>query len=378
MRAFSILFFFILSGFSVLGNSQNSNALLLNGSSARLPQEAGLESGRYQTVDNPPHEDQFSESRTPVKKNKYKKQPASESTDEAKATPAPARSDLKTPILPTEEKPPASEKEFDVSDQLKDLVQGNGSASAQIYKEQIHPDDIRMNVIEVMFASSLMYNGSISNFSYRNYSSFSPYLDVGAEFWMTPLFGISGKYGTSFSADVSANNSSREKVSVRHESLDLALDFRKFFGMSRKSNSVNFGFHYMDYKLQVPLDDLTRMRLKTSGFGVHIMARIPTAASYAWTFGGFIDPRLSHTELSTGINAESGSSPESSRVGLNIGGEFKMSRQHQITWQLSVAVQKDRFSSNSLVADPETGSAINGVSVTNSFSFLSLGYRWGQ
>ena len=156
------------------------------------------------------------------------------------------------------------------------------------------------------------------------------------------------------------------------------MDFRKYFGLSRKSNSIEAGIHLSDYKFTVPGDTVNRVGLHSSGLGLHLRTRIPTAPSYAWLLGGEFIPHLSHTETATNLNLQSGTNPQSSKIALNLGGELALSRQNQIVWNLSLGMEKDQFGGASSLPDPETGVAPQGVSVTNSFTVFSFGYRWGQ
>ncbi len=74
----------------------------------------------------------------------------------------------------------------------------------------------------------------------------------------------------------------------------------------------------------------------------------------------------------------SGSSPETSRFGLDIGGEIKFSRQHQLIWKVGYQLEKNQFSAVSTLPDPETGTVSENVGVSNSWTFFQFGYRWGQ
>lgn len=276
-----------------------------------------------------------------------------------------------------ESQAPAGDPEPSVTDQVVDLVMGTGSDVVEAYKEQVHPDDIRINRIEVTIAPGVMANQSKSSYSFRNYNTFSPKLSLGANFWLTPFMGLYGDYTTSMGSDVPTDGAG-SRVSAQHEWTEIGFDVRKFFGMSRKANSLQFGLHLSEYKFTVPGDDTHRVNLRSSGIGLHLMTRIPVAPSYAWVFGGKIIPRVQHSELATGLDLSSGSGGESTRVDLVFGGELKMARQNQIVWNITSSFEKNQFNGQSTVTDPEKGSAPRGVSVENSFFMFSLGYRWGQ
>lgn len=250
--------------------------------------------------------------------------------------------------------------------------------AVEAYKEQIHSDDIRMNQIEIDIMPGVVNNDSRADYSFRNYSTFSPAILFGAEFWMSPFLGVYGNYMTSLGADIVSNDGQNARVPAKHEWTELGVDIRKFFGMSRRANSIEFGINYSEYKFTLPGDEPNRVRLKTAGFAFHFSTRIPTAPTYAWNFGGTIAPRLAHSEVGTGIDLQSGSSPETSRVSFDIGGEFKMARQNQVIWKFNVGFEKNQYVGPANQVDPETGITPSGVSVRNTFTGFSLGYRWGQ
>lgn len=263
-------------------------------------------------------------------------------------------------------------------EQVKSIVSDDEQPIIEAYKEQIHPDDVRLNQIEIGIVAGAISNTSNSNYSFRNYSTFSPQMGIGGKLWLTPFLGLYGQYTTSLGADISSDAGTGTHVSVQHEITELGFDLRKFYGMSRKANSLHYGLFYSEYKLSVPSDDAHRAHLRSSGLGIRLFARVPVAPTYSWIFGGKLVPRLQHHERATGISLSSGSPGESSRVDLSLGGEFKMSRQSQIIWDLTVSHEKNQFTGEASHVDPETGQRPKGVSVNNTLTIFSLGYRWGQ
>jgi len=265
-----------------------------------------------------------------------------------------------------------------VTEQVRDIVLGKSPEFVEAYKEQIHPDDIRLNRIEVNILSGVVSTTSKSSYSFRSYTTFSPTVTLGAHFWMTPFLGIHGNYATTMGGDVVEDSSTNSRTTAQQEWTEIGFDVRKFFGMSRKSNSLEFGLHLSEYKFKVRGDSTHRAQLRSSGVGFHLKTRIPVAPSYSWTFGGKLIPRVQHAEMETGINLSSGSGGESSRVDLLVGGEFKLARQNQILWDVTAAFEKNQFNGQANRVDPETGLAPTGVAVENTFLLFSLGYRWGQ
>ncbi len=261
--------------------------------------------------------------------------------------------------------------------QAQSIFNDGASKIQEFYREQVHPDDIRNNRVEIELAPTVIYNDSASNYSFRDYQSYFNTLKIRANVWLTPLIGLSGQILFSFAADVDEVGSS-SRVPAKYEFVDLGLNFRKFFGVSRKSNSSEFSILLSDNKMNVPSTSTTRGRLKSSGLGVGVKGRFPTSVSYAWTIGGTFFPRLQHSEAETGFVLNSGSIQESSRVGLDLGGEWKFDRESQMIWGLGISSERNIFSGTAGALDPSTGTTPNNVSVTNSLYLFSLGYRWGH
>lgn len=348
----------------------DSSAILLRKSSPATPEE-GVQSGRYQirvpSKDEPPIKDEAQEVVTP-KKKKIRK-----TASEEKSVPA----TQPVAIPPKDEKAAEAAVTPSYADQVKDLVSGRNEPIVA-YKEQVHPDDIRRNQIEINISPGILYYDSKSSFSYRNCRSYSPVVFAGGEIWWTPFIGLYGQYGMTSGADVVENGAINSRIPVTYELIEGGLDFRSFFGMSRRSNSMTFGIHYLENKFIVPSDNLFRSRTKSSGIGFHFQGRFPVAPSYSWILGAKMEPRISHTEYGTALNLQSGSSPESSRMTLQLGGEFKLSREHQMIWMLSTSLEKNQFTGSANMTDPETSLTPQGTSVTQTMSLLTLGYRWGH
>lgn len=270
----------------------------------------------------------------------------------------------------------AASEEPTISEQAESLFSSKAEKVYDYYRQEIHPDDIRNNKLEVEFSPVLGYNDSSSNYSFREYQSFFEALKLKANVWLTPLIGLSGQILFSFGADVSDGN--HTKVATKYEYLDLGLNFRKFFGVSRKANSLEFSVLYSDNSFKVSNDSTLHPRIKSSGVGFGLKARFPTSVGYAWTLGGTFFPRLQHSESATAVNVSSGSSDENIRLGFDVGGEWKFSRHSQMIWSLGVSSEKNLFTGAASLPDPSTGLTPSGVSVTNTMYLLNLGYRWGH
>lgn len=265
-----------------------------------------------------------------------------------------------------------------ISEQAQSLFSNQSEKIYEFYREQIHPDDVRNNKVELEFSPVAIYNDSSSNYSFRNYNSYFNAVKLKANLWFTPLIGVSGKFMFSMGADFDANDGSNSREAAKYELMDLGINFRKFFGTSRNSNSLEFSVLYTDDKVKMSSDATGRVNIKSSGIGLGLKARLPASASYAWTVGGSFFPRLQHRESEAGAAISSGASEENTRMNFDFGGEWVFSRESQLIWSLGVTTERNLFDGAALAPDPSTGSTPSNVSVTNSMYLFSLGYRWGH
>lgn len=335
----------------------------------------GVQTGRYEI-----HHIRAPAAAKTVAPAKKKRSSASEET-EAKVV---VEQNLKTEIKVEEPAPPSVENpeekvvEPTLSEQARELLNGKVDQVYNFYQEQIHPDDPRNNRVEIQFSPGFIHNESKSNYSFRDYGSSFSALSFDSHVWFTPLIGVSGKFTFSFASDLSGDKVTQSRIPAHYEFLDLAVNLRNYFGLSRKAKSWELDLLYTDYKLSVPSDNQFRARLKSSGVGLGLKARLPTSASYAWTLGASFFPRLQHSEEATGASIQSGGNAESNRIGFDVGGEFKFSRFSQIIWSVGMMSEKNLFAGSAGLVDPATGQTPNNVGVTSTFYLFNLGYRWGQ
>ncbi len=345
-----------------------------NRGTEKNPLVKGLESGRYKAKSLPKKKDVKSSPGTTVPIG----QPVVViAPTESKPEPVEKKS---TP-LPVAEPAPLSDLVFSESpplvDQVKDIVVGKEPVQLKVYREQIHEDDNRLNRLEVEAFSYLHYVDSDSGYSYRNYQSYSPGIELGGRLWLTPFLGLHGHYGTSTSAGIRKTNDPGS-VSVKLDSTEVGVVTRQYFGLSRRSNSVSFGLTYTETRMRVPSDENTRVGLVSKGFGVDVSGRIPVAPSFAWTVGASLFPRLTSQEVETSLALSSGSSPSTGRMKVSIGSEIKFNRRHQILVGLEYQHETTQYDGSASAADPVTGQAPTGVNVQQGMTFLRFGYRWGQ
>ena len=381
----STLSFFIFAGFLVSGLQAHAQTSLEGFSSGRYEIRKTAKKTRHpasETEAAPVITDSDGMKVRAVKVEERSETPAPAKTEAAVAapvaTPAPVTATTTaTPVAPVLTAPPEVQ-EPGIGEQAESLFSSKADKIYDFYREQVHPDDVRNNRFELDIAPVVTYNDSRSNYSYRDYQSFFNALKFRSNIWLTPLIGVSGQIMFSFAADVDSLSADKSRIPAKYEFVDLGVNFRRFFGVSRKSSSVEFSLLYSDNKFTVPSDNTSRGRLKSQGFGVGLKARIPSSANYAWVVGGSFFPRLQHTESATGIDLSSGSAEESVRIGLDFGGEWKFSRESQMIWNLGLSAERNTFDGTASLPDPSTGATPANVSVTNSLYMFSLGYRWGR
>jgi hypothetical protein len=107
-------------------------------------------------------------------------------------------------------------------------------------------------------------------------------------------------------------------------------------------------------------------------------AELPVTPYRAWTLGFSIAPKLQHRESSTAIDFQSGSNVDANQVGVSLGTNIHFDAGSLIFVKVSHFVEKDLFSGPATKPDPVTAQTPSGVSVTNSFTLLQIGYTWGN
>lgn len=265
-----------------------------------------------------------------------------------------------------------------IGEQAQSLFTENPDKVLGFYQDQFGPQDPRQNKIEISFSPSFITNESSSNFSYRDYRSIFTGMNLGANVWLTPAIGVGGNFLFSLGADTSGDALTNTRSPARYEFLDIGLKFRKFFGFSPTSKSVEFNILYSDYKFNVNADDVYRSKLKTSGLGLKMTLKLPSNSDVAWLMGGSFYPRLQHAELKSGVDIGSGNNTENVRVGLHLGAEVTLSRESQIFYEAAMSSEKNMFDGSAELPDPVTLVTPRNVSVTDTFYMFSVGYRWGN
>ena len=211
------------------------------------------------------------------------------------------------------------------------------------YRSVLHPKDKRRNIIEFSLGPSYFYQNSSSRYWPRSYYSTSPSLDASLAMWLSPFLGIKTSYHTSLNAQLKSSPSGLEFEEVDHSWFKAGLRFRKFFGISRKAKSLNFGLDFYEYQFEVPADVTQRMGLQSKGVNISLEADLPSSNTQSWYFGFEIMPNLSHRENKKSADIESGSKNSSSAMGLWFGKKLRFDRKNQIYWKINHLVEKKQL-----------------------------------
>jgi len=341
-----------------------STAALFKGNSSPEPED--LDSTRFTvTSPNPDKPD------AAVKKKKQ----VNAVTADAPSPVAPPTTSPPAPAIlaPTSNLAPAEHPSL--GDQVKVLILGNDDQIEDFHK-QIHPSDRRNNRVEIEVAPTYVYDSSASNYSFRQFTFQSPGLDVNAHVWLTPFFGLQVNYLSTFGATVMSPQA-QQMVPLAFQDIEIGLRFRKHFGLQRRSSSLTWGLDFIQQTQQVPSDTVDRVSTSTSGLSLSLQADIPMGLSYSTFLGVELQPELVHSE-SSNANIHSGGQNEANAIGAWIGGDFIFDRQHQMFWKLHERIEQDVFDGTASTPDPVTNSTPSGVSITNSTTMFSIGYRWGS
>jgi hypothetical protein len=337
-----------------------SAALLLR-SSGRAPEKQNLDSSRYQV------------------------RPGSSRTETTETRPLqsadlPGQSQV---AQPTETQSTQGEAE---PSQGEDGTEATAAEMQPLQPQEMVPQksfedrDVQKNIVDLHIAPVYVYNDSVSNYWFRNFSQHAPGFLVGADIWFTPGFGLNTTYMTTTASSIDGSFAEDGRISTENDWFSGELKFRKSFSNKRNSSMLVLALGYSEYEMKV--SSLADERIGTKSSGVHVKAEVhvPSSESYQWTLGAEYLPRMSHQEVKPEIDIESGDDNETSMIGVHVGGRFLLSREHQMFWRVSYRIERNLFSGQSNVNDPrgDAPAPVTGVEVTNSFTIFSLGYTWGQ
>lgn len=237
------------------------------------------------------------------------------------------------------------------------------------------PYDISKNFLEVTTDTFLVYNDSRSNYKYRNYNTFSQGLGIGVDVWIERDIGIETVYKTTVNGHTGGMDRSTQMNSTERW-FDFSLQIRNEFESSRSPYFVSkIGFS--SYQKKLPVDNLDRSTLETSGPKLEFELYFPTSNTQMWNLGLELKPFQTHKEKAVGANLGSGDNPKTWAWGLGLGHRTIFNRKYQFFWKVNYHFEKTLFTGDTKQNDPWAGAILSDVPVNNSFLFLNLGFIWG-
>ncbi|MCC7404004.1 MAG: hypothetical protein IT288_06345 [Bdellovibrionales bacterium] len=376
---FAVILNGVLGAHLALAQVDPSSATLLR-SSGKAPDRDSLDSSRY-TVKPEARPAPKVEVPPPVapapKVDPTKAQGSNVKTD----TGAPVATETVTapPVAePASEPPPTNATPPEMAEQMRDFLLGGSQQSIQEFKELLHPRDIRQNLVEVGVAAGLFYQDAASNFWHRRHFSYGPLISADAKLWLTPFLGFQGEFATSLAADMRGDPAGTRRIPADHQWWRGGILFRKSFGLDRKSPLLTIGVGFNEHRLNVPANDVDRIRTRLSGAAVSLGLQQPTSQTHFWEYGVQFLPRESEQEGKTGLSLRSGTKQETYSIAVWLGSRTVMDRKHQVYWQLSHTLDKTLYDGQASKTDPISGIQPAGVFVNTGTTMFRLGYTWAE
>ncbi len=238
----------------------------------------------------------------------------------------------------------------------------------------LHPRDTRLNIVELTLAPTFNAIDSHSDYWPRRFSTTETMVDVNANIWISPFFGLRTGYLTSVNGQVDTAPGGGQMAPLSTDVFDFGFRFRNFFGISRQASSISFGIDYEDSSTKINSTTSDRPGYETRGFKLVFDSLLPVTNSYGVTLGVEIAPFLAHHENQMAFS--SGSSDHSTLIGASVGGRYSFDRQNQLFWKISEKLETDTFSGPVRTPDPTTGLSPSGVVVNQSLTLFQIGFTW--
>ncbi|MGZ3721931.1 MAG: hypothetical protein ACXVA9_03310 [Bdellovibrionales bacterium] len=371
----------LVLSFQASAQMDSSSAVLLR-SSGKAANPKKLDGTRYKMRAPESHKDEDEDEEPGT----YIPSPVPKTNTNAKvSTSTPVKSEAPTPVIapvPSSATASASASASDsvpehppVTVQVRELILGGSDGDIDEAKKQIHPEDPRANILNISFAPAYFYDGSSSNYAFRNYHSDGPGLGLGMNLWFTPFFGVQSKYFSSVSSGV---RDGANVVPATTQEFEAGIRFRRHFGYTRKSAQISWGIDYHDSASKISPDATNVVGHKTSGLSLSLEGEVPTTVTHAHIFEVAIRPSQHHSENSTGATARSGAKSETNVISLAIGDQWTLDRRDQIFWKAQYSIERNLYSGSASDVDPKTGTTPTGVSVTNNLLIFYFGFKWGS
>jgi hypothetical protein len=291
--------------------------------------------------------------------------------------PAPPQQEAVTEIPPTAPSSQISEDDSNLLQRLRYLIMGVSDKELESLRTNPRKKTDADNSVEITLAPTYLYYDSSSKYSVRNFSSSSPGYTVGLSLWFSPYFGLEGRMQSSLAASIPSLNDD----SVGGWTLSknrIGLSFRSLSLDQPLSPRTKWRISYAETSTAVSAQNKSRVSTNSSGVEIAFEAQLPSSLSYTHDIGVSIEPKLTHREKNNPEGIKSGKSNISTAISAHVGGEIKFNRKSEIFWLLEHRYERNLFKGEPSVADPQTGDTPDGLTVDQSLTLFSIGYRWGK
>lgn len=222
------------------------------------------------------------------------------------------------------EKSPAEYSEPSLLIQWQSLWDNDAYRAIENYLAKIRPEDTRHERMSLMLKGSFVSMEAKSNYSYREFATGMPVVDLAAGMSVGPGIAVDIDYSQSFASDISGKPATHSREHFNYNHVGMSLNFKTYFSYWRKSPSVQYTVGYDEWNHAVNASSTERFTTKSSGLWVGLKINIPTSPIFAWNYFGQFAPRLTHSENGNSTNSSSGSHKESFRMEVGMGGEYSL------------------------------------------------------
>ncbi|MFP5518347.1 MAG: hypothetical protein ACLGGX_00460 [Bdellovibrionia bacterium] len=257
-------------------------------------------------------------------------------------------------------------------------TQTPSSPKNTVSNESLILPSFKYNKLELWLEPSYIQIESNSNYSPRDYKTNLIGFLVGGQFWLSEKLSLEGKIMTSLGGYIEDDQTTDSNVTSNFDEIKLGVLGRHFYSEEYRGPKVDFKLHYLDSQLSLGSDAVAKRGFKSSGLGVGAKLHVPTSEHLNYSVNLEFYPRLAHTESTGPSGLGSGSSPTSSRIEMEFGGEYFLSNKAIILFGLDFKYEKNVFSGQVSSPDPVDNLTSSNVGVEFKTLMFKLGYRWGR
>lgn len=278
-------------------------------------------------------------------------------------------------VIKASEVKKASNVEESSNSEIQEQIQSVSSSEKSSLKKSETGNYLKLKDFSFQISPALFYQDSSSWYFFRRYFFFSQGFDLSVEMKVRDNLSIWGRYFSSLGADIYSQDENR--VDITYQRIEGGIDFvrRNFNG---EGSNLSYGLYFLENRLRMPDDEEKRVGLRTLGLGAQLQVEIPQRKNKILKLGLQFAPSLDHSEKATSyLNLKSGTSVKTTEMSFNWGYRYKLSEKDSLFWNLKISSEKNNFVGVANQADPVKQKTPKNVSVTQTSTLFSIGYRWG-